>query len=65
MKKTENDIMKLFTEMLKMGLISTGNSWIETAIEQKNAKLPIAVANSKLLSYDRLDKKVLTLGHFN
>jgi hypothetical protein len=65
MKKTENDVMKLFAEMLKIGLISTGNTWIETAIEQKNAKLPIAIANSKLLSYDQLDKKVVTLGHFN
>jgi hypothetical protein len=65
MKKTENDIMKLFTEMLKVGLISTGNSWIDIAIKQKNAKLPLAIASSKILTYDQLDKKVLTLGHYN
>lgn len=65
MKKTENGMMRLFGEMLKMGLISTGNLWIEMAIEQKNAKLPVARANSRLLTYDRIDRKLSTLGNFN
>lgn len=65
MKKTENDIIKLYSQMLKMGLISTGSSWIETAIKQKNAKIPIAIVNSRLLNYDRLDRRVLTLGQNN
>ncbi len=65
MKNTEDGIMRLFDEMLKMGLVSNGNLWIETAIAQKNARLSIGVANSSLLAYDRLDRKILTLGNFN
>ncbi len=65
MKNTENGILRLFDEMLKMGLVSNGNLWIETAIAQKNARLTIGVANSALLTYVRIDRKILTIGNFN
>jgi len=65
MKKTESGITRLFDEMLNKGLISTGNFWIETAIKQKNAKLPIAIANSRFLSFDQIDRKIITLDKSN
>jgi|PlaIllAssembly_1097288.scaffolds.fasta_scaffold2418132_1 hypothetical protein len=65
MKNIENEMMRLFDEMLKKGLISTGSLWVEIAIEQRNSKLPIAIANSGLLTYDRIDRKILSKGTFN
>jgi hypothetical protein len=65
MKKADDAIIRLFDEMLKIGLVSTGNMWIEIAVEQKSTKLPIAVAHSRLLVYDRIDKKILTLEKLN
>jgi hypothetical protein len=65
MKKTENDVLRLFTEMSRMGLVTTGNSWIQSAIQQKNSKLPLAVANSGFLTYDQMDRKILTLHNSN
>jgi hypothetical protein len=65
MKQTENDVLRLFTEMSKMGLVTSGNSWIQNAIEQKNSQLPLAVANSVFLIYDRIDRKILTLHNSN
>ena len=57
--------MRLFDEMLKMGLVSTGNWWIEIAVEQRSARLPIAIAYSRLLIYDRIDQKILNLEKLN
>ena len=65
MKKTESGIARLFDEMIRRELISTGNLWIETAIKQKSAKLPIAVANSRFLTYDQIDRKIITLDKSN
>lgn len=65
MKNQENAILYLFEEMLKRGFISTSNTWIEKAIEQKNARFPIGIAYSKLLIYDKLDIKLLNQAQTN
>jgi hypothetical protein len=65
MKKIENGIAILFDEMLKLGLISTGSFWIEKGIANKNTRLPVGIANSKLLIYDQIDRKVLYQGNLN
>jgi hypothetical protein len=65
MKKIDDSIVKLFDDMLKKGLISTGNFWIERAIDEKNARLPIGIANSRLLTYDQIDRNILNQGNFN
>ncbi len=65
MKKNQDEIMQLFDEMVKKGLVSSGNLWIETAIAQKNSQLSIALATSRLLTYDRIDQKILNQGKFN
>jgi hypothetical protein len=57
----DNDVSILFREMLNRGLISSSNAWLEKAIDQKNPRLPISIANSRLLVYDSLDAKLLTL----
>jgi len=39
--------------------------WLEEAIEQKNPRLTLALADSILLVYDDLDKKLLDLTRLN
>ena len=51
----------MYEEMLKKGLISTSSTWIEKALQQKSPGLPISIASSKLLTYDRLDIKLLDI----
>jgi hypothetical protein len=54
-----------FDEMVRKGLISTGGAWIRRAIEQKHPKLPIAVADSRVLTYDILDRNIVNLKNYN
>ena len=65
MMNQKNNLNSFFEDMLRRGLISTSNNWIEKAIEQKNPRLPISIAASKLLIYDMLDFKLITLGRNN
>jgi hypothetical protein len=39
--------------------------WLEEAIEQKNPRLTLALADSILLVYDDLDKKLLAITSLN
>jgi hypothetical protein len=64
-KYTTDGIDKFFYEMLEKGLISTGSLWIQRAIAQKNPKLAIGIAHSKLLTIDRLDRNLVALANFN
>jgi hypothetical protein len=61
----KNNLGNFFEEMLKKGLVTTGNTWIEKAIEQKNARMLVSIASSRLLVYDALDLKLLMLGKNN
>ena len=61
MKIAENKIDTVFEEMLRLGLLSKGSSWIEKAAAQKSASLPLSIANSQLLTYDRLDRRIISL----
>ncbi len=61
MTTSENRINDLFEHMVKKGLVSTSSLWIEKAVDQKNQRLHLDLAWSKLLVYDRLDRSVLTL----
>jgi hypothetical protein len=65
MREAERGMAELFEEMLKLRLISTGNLWVEIAIRQKNTRLPIAIANSRLLTYDRIDRTITRLNKIN
>ncbi len=65
MADNENYIYDLLEEMIRKGLVSTDSTWIERAVEQRNSRLSVGVASSTLLSYDRIDRKLLTLIHAN
>jgi hypothetical protein len=65
MNKTENWSFGFFEDMVKRGLISTGSLWIEKAIEQKHSQLSIAIADSRILIYDSMDRKLLKLINLN
>ena len=39
--------------------------WLEVAIQQKNPRLTLALADSILLVYDDLDKKLLDITRLN
>ena len=65
MPNCEDNIDNLFNKMMKKGLVSASNHWIEKAVEQKNPRLTLGIAGSKLLLYDRLDKKLATLKGLN
>ena len=50
---------------ISMDLFSEIPRWLEVAIEQKNPRLTLALADSILLVYDDLDKKLLALTRLN
>jgi hypothetical protein len=56
---------RLLQEMQSKGLASTGNQWLEIAVRQKNPALTIGVAATKLLCYDRLDRKLSLVSRCN
>jgi hypothetical protein len=65
MNMAENKMETVFEEMLQKGLLSNGSSWIEKAAAQKSASLPLSIAQSRLLTYDRLDRWILKLTNAN
>lgn len=45
-----------FYEMVKKGLVCQSSTWIEQAVRQKNAKMTLALAHSKVLVYNHLHR---------
>ena len=60
-----DDIYYLLEEMIRKGLASTSSTWLEIAVQQKNPRLSIGIASSKMLFYDRMDCKLITLSKCN
>jgi hypothetical protein len=58
-------VYRIFDDMLKKGLISTSGYWIEKAIQQHHTRLPLGIANSRLLMFDRIDRKIVKLSSQN
>jgi hypothetical protein len=65
MISSQKSLGSLLEEMQSKGLASTGSSWLERAIRQKNPALTIGVAASQLLVYDRLDRHLLKISGAN
>ncbi|MFH1381474.1 MAG: hypothetical protein ABIH70_01105 [Chloroflexota bacterium] len=65
MENRENEVGDLFQSMVKMGLLSSGSFWIETALQQKNPRLTLDLANSAVLVYDPMDRKLINLKGWN
>jgi hypothetical protein len=57
----DNSVYYLLEAMIRRGLASTNNTWIEKAIAQRNPHLPVGVASSVALVYDQLDAKILKI----
>ncbi len=58
-------IDRLLEEMQSKGLASTGNQWLEIAVRQKNPALTVGVAATRLLCYDRLDRRLSLVSKCN
>ncbi len=56
MTDNADEIEGIFESMVRDGLLSTGNGWLETAIEQKNSRVTIDLAQSEIMVYDLLDQ---------
>ncbi len=54
-----------FNKIGEKGSVRSGDQWIEKAVEQKNPRLTIDLAHSKLLTYDQLDIELLHLNRLN
>ena len=61
MTQRDNSLYYLLEAMIKRGLASTGSTWIDRAVAQKNSRLPLAVAASLVLTYDALDACILKM----
>jgi len=60
MTDNTGEIESIFDSMVRDGLLSTGNGWLETAVEQKNPRVTLDLAQSEILVYDMLDQFFLT-----
>ena len=60
MTDNTGEIESIFESMVRDGLLSTGNGWLETAIEQKNPLVTLDLAQSDIMVYDMLDQFFLT-----
>ena len=56
---SQKSIDNLLADMQSKGLASTGSEWLERAILQKNPALTVGIASSRLLVYDRLDRRLI------
>lgn len=65
MTESEDMINDLFADMVDMGLLSTSNQWIEQAINQKNPRLTMDLACSRLLTYDNAEKILFSMTDLN
>jgi hypothetical protein len=56
MTDNTDEIEGIFESMVRAGLLSTGNGWLEMAIEQKNPRVTLDLAQSEIMVYDLLDQ---------
>ena len=59
--ENKNGVNSHFEEMVRRGLVSTSSQWIEEAIRTKNSRLSLGVASSRVLVYDKIDRRLLPL----
>jgi hypothetical protein len=57
----ENEVDRFVERTLKERVVVPGNDWLLKAIEQKNARLSVAIAYSELLVYDQIDRKLASV----
>ena len=50
---------ELFSDMQSKGLVSTSSTWIERAVRQRNIKLMVLVAATRLFRFEEWDIIIL------
>jgi hypothetical protein len=65
MMNNGNDLDNLLRQMVDKGLAFTSHDWIERAVQQKNPRLTLDLACSKLLLYDPVERRLVSLLVFN
>jgi len=63
--RTDGNYLGDQSDKIRENLYREVPRWLEEAIEQKNPRLTLALADSILLVYDDLDKKLLDLTRLN
>ena len=61
----EKRIDDIFERMAETGLVSTSGRWIEKATAQKNSRLTLELAYSRVLTYDVADRLLMTITDLN
>jgi hypothetical protein len=56
----KHEVDRFAERTLNESVAISDNNWLTKAIEQKNARLSIAIAYSELLVYDQLDRKIVS-----
>jgi hypothetical protein len=65
MISSQKSVDDLLAEMQSKGLAATANQWLERAVQQKCPALTLSLASSRLVVYDRLDRRLLHLSPGN
>jgi hypothetical protein len=65
MTDSEEKIDDVFESMLETGLVSTSGRWIEKAAVQKNSRLTLELAYSRVLAFDVADRLFMTMTDLN
>jgi len=63
--RTDGNYLGDQSDKIRENLYGEIPRWLEEAIEQKNPRLTLALADSILLVYDDLDKKLLDITRLN
>jgi len=53
------------SDKIRRNSVSDSPHWLQEAVQQKNPRLTLALADSVLLVYDDLDRKLLALTRLN
>jgi hypothetical protein len=61
----DRDYMSRQSDEVLRNLVSDSPHWLQAAVQQKNPRLSLALADSILLVYDDLDKKLMALTGLN
>jgi hypothetical protein len=65
MTEQPDKIELIFEDMVKTGLLSTSNQWIEKATKQRNPRLTMELAYSKIMEYDTAEKMLFSISDLN
>ncbi len=61
----ENSVEFWLSDMVRKGSAATGKMWIEKAIQQRSSEIPLGVASSMLLVYDKMDRELASISKMN